>query len=161
MYSYYTELDIETCKRLIDIQIKSETYQIRGLRGEVYYDSNKFELYKSRINSRSQTIRVFYGKFIKKDNGTTINGEFSMDTGVFVFMTILFTIAILIWLNYFLDIFLGTSNDSISSALVLIVIPIFLGFAALGIKLGDREEEKNYILYIIATILNATIDQGQ
>jgi hypothetical protein len=132
-----------------------------GIRGKVYYDSNEFQIFKSRINSRSQTARVFYGKFIEKDNGTIINGEFSMDTGVFVFMGFLFTFGIVIWLYYFLNFFLGISNDNISSLLVLIVMPIFLGFGALGVKLGDKEEEKNYILYIIATTLNATINQDQ
>ncbi|AQR94259.1 hypothetical protein [Clostridium saccharoperbutylacetonicum] len=161
MYSYYTKIDIETCKRLIEMQIWSQSYQMGGIRGKVYYDSNDFQISKSRINSRSQTGRVFYGKFIEKDSGTIINGEFSLDTGVALFAGFLFTFGIVIWLYYFLNFFLGMSNDNISSLLVLIGMPIFLGFGMLGVKLGDKEEEKNYILYIIATTLNATINQDQ
>ena len=109
MISYHTEIDIETCKKILEHKIKTEKIQHCGLRGKVYFYDNKFKVYKSRMNNKSRS-RAFYGELIKKENGTIINGEFRVVTGVVISVAIWLTIAILIWLNCFFDIIFKTFN---------------------------------------------------
>ena len=156
MISYYTEIDIETCKKILYEKIKSESSQCCGLRGKVYFGSNKIKIYKSRTDYKQGISRAFYGKLIQKENGTIINGEFRVATEVVIYTSIWFTIAILMWLICFVDIIFETFNDNSGPLMTLIVFSIVLGLAALKIKSWYNEKEENYILYNISTNLNAT-----
>ncbi|MBL4938582.1 hypothetical protein JK636_23030 [Clostridium sp. YIM B02515] len=161
MHSYYTELDIEECKKSINEIVKENGFPISGIRGKVDFEKDKFNLLRTDSNYRNSFSRIFYGEFMKKENGTIIQGSFSMSAFVKVFITIWFSGVIsiggLIFLVSFSDVFLGTSFSEGSPVLGMIIPFILLIFGILIVKLGIRlsKNAEEYILELIKRTLNA------
>jgi hypothetical protein len=162
MYYYYTELDVEECKKRINEIVETDwALDECKIRGKVNDKSDRFYL-KNDIKCRSSFLRIFYGELINEENGTIIRGDFHISITTKIFMTIWFAVITLPWVNilisYISNLFLGTSY-SYSCGFVegLIGPPIMLMFGILfvsaGIKFSEKSEE--YIFKLIKTTLKA------
>lgn len=158
MILYYTEVDIEKCKNRIDAIIMSERLLIGGLRGKVDFYGNKFCVRKTSgiYNKRLTGLPItFYGKLIRKENGTIIEGEFRVPTLSKVPIAVWFAWGAFMWIFSLVNIFWGKFKDTISTVLGVIGVPIIFGLGILIMTSGDTEPEKKYVLNFIKTTLDA------
>ncbi|NRT73830.1 hypothetical protein [Clostridium beijerinckii] len=160
MNSYYTEIDIERCKKIIDTIIMSQRFLPGRLIGEVDGYDNKFHIRKTKDNYRNSFARFFYGELIKKENGTIIQGEFHIHTVTKMACIIFAVIIILVWtfslITFLLVFFSGVPIDYSHALKGLLAPPGLLMFEFAVIKLGVEVCEENYVLEFIETILEAT-----
>lgn len=162
MNLYYTEVDIEKCKKRIDTIIMSERLFPDGLRGEVNFHDNKFYIRKKKANFHSAFERVFYGEFVKKENGTIIQGEFHMNSVTQIFTGIWFGILAFAWIITlifcFSNVFFGTSiefSSGFSGGLIGPPLMALFGGVVIGSSFEIYENEENYIFDLIKSILEA------
>ncbi|MBC2458273.1 hypothetical protein [Clostridium beijerinckii] len=162
MNLYYTEVDIEKCKKRIDNMIMSERLFPDGLRGEVDFYNNKFYIRKKKANFHSAFERVFYGEFIKKENGTVIQGEFNINFAIQIFTGIWFGILAVVWvitlILYLSNRFLGTLiefSSGFSGGLIGPPLMALIGGVMIGSSFEMYENEENYVFDLIKSILEA------
>lgn len=161
MKSYYTEIDIEMCKKILVTILKSERYLPGGLIGTVDFYNNTFKIRKTRPNTRNSLGTVFHGELIKKENGTIIKGEFRQYMGVKVAIGFSGIICSLAWISTLLvDIPKFISGNSVNLKEFLeriIMFPlIFLAMCGFsGIGFNTYKYEENYVLETIETMLEA------
>lgn len=157
MISYYTEVDIERCKNRIDSIIMSERFLIGGIRGNVDFNTNEFNIRKSSgvYNRRMTGLPItFYGQLIKKETGTIIQGEFRVPTLSKIPIVIWFAIGLFMWLFCLGNIFFGNFKDATSAVIGVIGLPIIFGLGILLMLSGDEKPEKNCVLEFIKTTLD-------
>lgn len=165
MYSYYTKLDIEECKKRINEAVRGNRFSMGEMRGKVNSEKNKFYLLKTKAYYSNSFSRIFYGELIKKENGTIIQGSFCRHIIVKLFMTIWFGGVIFVggimFLVCFSNVFLGTSNGDGNSVLGLIIPPIMFIFGILLVKSGvwfSINEEKYVLEFIRKTLKGEEVE---
>jgi hypothetical protein len=161
MFTYYTKLDIEECKKRINEVIKKNRFSIGEIKGKVNYKKDAFYLVKPREFFNNSFARTFCGKMVKKEYGTIIQGSFNMHIFTKVFMTMYFVFLISVYalalLIYFSGTFWGMSyGEGILNQIVALVAPaIMIMFGIFTVKYGvwfGKDEEK-YVLEFIKTTL--------
>jgi hypothetical protein len=161
MFTYYTKLDIEECKKRINEVIKKNRFSIGEIKGKVNYKKDTFYLVKPREFFNNSFARILCGKMVKKEHGTIIQGSFSMHIFTKIFMTMYFVFLISVYalalLIYFSGTFLGMSyREGILNQIVALVAPaIMIMFGIFTVKYGvwfGKDEEK-YVLEFIKTTL--------
>lgn len=161
MYSYYTELDSEECKKHIDEIVKQNRFHIGAIKGKVDFKKDKFYLVKRNLIYHSLFSRIFYGKFIKKEDGTIIQGSFSIHVFVKILLIIWFSVVIfiggLIFFGFLSEFVLGISNGEGNVVLGLMITFIILIFGSLLVRFGVRssKNEEEYVLEFIEKTLDA------
>lgn len=155
MLSYYTELDIEECRKKINEIIRfdwSWDFECR-IKGRVSDRNDSFHL-KNNIHCRNSFSRIFHGELVSKGNGTIICGDFHVPIGTKIFMTIWFLFIILFWLMvliaFLFDICQGTSNN-FSSGIVLLVPPCMVIFGVFFVSAGieNSKKDEEYVLQLL------------
>lgn len=161
MYSYFTELDIEECKKRIDYGISDNFLQVDRLRGNMNYQENKFYLAKRQSNYSNSFSRIFYGKLTKKENGTLIEGNFRRHIIIRIFIFVWFGgISFqtgIMFLSWLAKVFLGTAHGNEVNVTEVLLPLGMLVFGFLLVKSGVwfSKGQENYILEFLKTELKA------
>jgi len=134
---------------------------LAGILPNINFKKDKFYLLKTKANYINSFSRIFYGKLIKKEHGTIIQGGFSVHIFVKIFMVIWFggiiSLGGFMFLVCFSNIFLGTSYGEGNSVLGLILLSIMIIFGTLRVKSGTLfgKNEEKYVLEFIKKTLNS------
>jgi hypothetical protein len=162
MHSYYTELDIEECKRRIHEIVSQNTFSAGAIKGKVHKNNNTFYLIKPTAHVRNSFAKFFYGNLIKRENGTLIQGNFRMHIAVKIFLAFWFGIITFtgggMFLFSFINVFLKTSIIKGPGFMVgLLVPPLMILGGILAVKLGSYFSKKGekYVLEFIESTLES------